>query len=174
MMVNGFMVDIFWELVETVSCFAVEIGFWFCGSFNRINDFRMCHRETSPEPVLPCCMSQVLWQRVIRRLHVLKMAPVDWCGVPAELLELGVLGSWGSWAGERFYKYDADKDGFWSKPEFCVTTSGGEQSRPKMCQQWFSFTDQTGTGYCWVLWSNISNSRLQDVVGVETFDPTSW
>ena len=40
---------------------------------------------------------QVLWQRVIRRLHVLKMAPVDW-----------------------FYKYDADKDGFWSKAEFCA------------------------------------------------------
>lgn len=40
---------------------------------------------------------QVLWQRVIRRLHVLKLAPVDW-----------------------FYKYDADKDGFWSKAEFCA------------------------------------------------------
>ena len=25
---------------------------------------------------------EVLWQRVIRRLHVLKLAPVDWRGAP--------------------------------------------------------------------------------------------
>jgi len=26
----------------------------------------------------------------------------------------------------RFYKYDADKDGFWSKAEFCVWLPGDE------------------------------------------------
>ncbi|CAE7496006.1 unnamed protein product [Symbiodinium necroappetens] len=43
---------------------------------------------------------QVLWQRVIRRLHVLKLAPVDW-----------------------FHKHDVDQDGFWSKAEFTAALS---------------------------------------------------
>eukprot|EP00931_Biecheleriopsis_adriatica_P088315 TRINITY_DN6265_c1_g1_i1.p1 TRINITY_DN6265_c1_g1~~TRINITY_DN6265_c1_g1_i1.p1 ORF type:complete len:3472 (+),score=884.51 TRINITY_DN6265_c1_g1_i1:159-10574(+) len=43
---------------------------------------------------------QVCWQRVMRRLHVLKVAPVDW-----------------------FYQQDVDKDGFWSKQEALAALS---------------------------------------------------
>ena len=74
---------------------------------------------------------QVLWQRVIRRLHVLKLAPVDWWRHP-EVLSIcrtGFLASWSLWAlraaggSLRFYKHDLDKDGFWSKVEFTASCS---------------------------------------------------